>query len=75
MDFSGILLGFSVALSPENLLYCLIGTAAGTLVGVLPGIGPLAGVAVLLPVTYGLPPVAALIMLAKSRNGTVPSLR
>lgn len=64
MEPTGILLGFSVALSPENLLYCLIGTLAGTLVGVLPGIGPLAGIAVLLPVTYGMPPIAALIMLA-----------
>ena len=64
METTGILLGFSVALSPENLLYCFIGTVAGTLVGVLPGIGPLAGIAVLLPVTYGMPPIAALIMLA-----------
>jgi TctA family transporter len=56
--------GFGVALSPENLLYCLIGTVLGTLIGVLPGLGPTATIAVLLPVTFGLPPTAALIMLA-----------
>jgi putative tricarboxylic transport membrane protein len=57
-------LGFSVALSPLNLLYALIGCVLGTLIGVLPGIGPVATIAMLLPITYGLPPVAALIMLA-----------
>jgi putative tricarboxylic transport membrane protein len=57
-------LGFSVALSPLNLLYALIGCLLGTLIGVLPGIGPVATIAMLLPITYGLPPVAALIMLA-----------
>jgi putative tricarboxylic transport membrane protein len=56
--------GFDVALSPANLLYCLIGVALGTLVGVLPGIGPLATIAMLLPLTFSLPPVGALIMLA-----------
>lgn len=57
-------LGFSVALGPLNLLYCLMGVALGTLVGVLPGIGPVATIAMLLPATFKLPPVAALIMLA-----------
>ncbi|MGQ0663519.1 MAG: tripartite tricarboxylate transporter permease [Pseudomonadota bacterium] len=57
-------LGFSVALSPENLLYCLIGVLLGTLIGVLPGIGPVATIAMLLPITFTLPPVSALIMLA-----------
>ncbi|HEX7008102.1 MAG TPA: tripartite tricarboxylate transporter permease [Alphaproteobacteria bacterium] len=57
-------LGFSVALSLENLAFCLAGTLLGTLIGVLPGIGPLATVAMLLPATFGLPPVGALIMLA-----------
>src|SRR6266540_3591004 len=57
-------LGFSVALSPLNLLYALIGCLLGTLIGVLPGIGPVATIAMLLPITYGLPPIAALIMLA-----------
>jgi putative tricarboxylic transport membrane protein len=57
-------LGFSVALSPNNMLFCLIGALVGTLIGVLPGIGPVATIAMLLPITFGLPPVGALIMLA-----------
>ena len=57
-------LGFSVALSMQNLLYALIGCMVGTLIGVLPGIGPVATIAMLLPITFGLPPVGALIMLA-----------
>ena len=57
-------LGFGVAVSPTNLLLCLIGALVGTLVGVLPGIGTIATVAMLLPITFGLPPVGALIMLA-----------
>ncbi len=56
--------GFGVALTPINLLYCLLGALLGTLVGVLPGIGALATIAMLLPITFSLPPVAALIMLA-----------
>jgi putative tricarboxylic transport membrane protein len=57
-------LGFAVALTPTNLFLCLIGTLVGTLIGVLPGIGPVATIAMLLPITFGLPPVGALIMLA-----------
>jgi TctA family transporter len=57
-------LGFSVAFTFENLLYAFVGCLLGTLIGVLPGIGPLATIAMLLPATYGLEPVAALIMLA-----------
>ena len=56
--------GFAVAVTPTNLMLCLIGTLVGTLIGVLPGIGPLATIAMLLPITFGLPPVGALIMLA-----------
>src|SRR5471032_94495 len=56
--------GFGVAVSPTNLGLCLIGALVGTLIGVLPGIGPLATIAMLLPITFGLPPVGALIMLA-----------
>src|SRR5678816_153023 len=56
--------GFSVALSPINVFLCLIGALVGTLVGVLPGVGPVATIAMLLPITFGLPPVGALIMLA-----------
>src|SRR5215468_8139497 len=57
-------LGFGVAFSPINLMLCLIGALVGTLVGVLPGIGTVATIAMLLPITFGLPPVGALIMLA-----------
>ena len=57
-------LGFGVAFTFQNLIYAFIGCLLGTLIGVLPGIGPLATIAMLLPATYGLPPVAALIMLA-----------
>jgi len=57
-------LGFGVAFTAQNLLYAFVGCLLGTLIGVLPGIGPLATIAMLLPVTYGLEPVSALIMLA-----------
>jgi putative tricarboxylic transport membrane protein len=62
--FGNLLLGFEVALSPVNILYCLIGALVGTLIGVLPGIGPIATISMLLPITFHLPPVSALIMLA-----------
>jgi TctA family transporter len=61
---SNLVLGFEAALSLQNLMFCLVGCLLGTLIGVLPGIGPLATIAMLLPITYGLPPLAALIMLA-----------
>ena len=57
-------LGFGVALTLQNILYCFIGVLLGTLIGVLPGIGPVATIAMLLPATFTLPPVSALIMLA-----------
>src|SRR5690348_443713 len=57
-------LGFGVAAHPYNIGFCLLGALVGTLVGVLPGIGTVATVAMLLPITFGLPPVGALIMLA-----------
>src|SRR3954470_5134529 len=56
--------GFSVALAPDNLWYAFLGCLVGTLVGVLPGIGPLSGISILLPVTYGLDATKAIIMLA-----------
>jgi putative tricarboxylic transport membrane protein len=62
--FQPLIFGFSVSLSLQNLLYCLIGTVVGTLIGVLPGIGPMATIAMLLPLTFNVPPVSALIMLA-----------
>ncbi|MCP5281062.1 MAG: tripartite tricarboxylate transporter permease [Rhodoferax sp.] len=61
---SHLSIGFGVAFTPINLLYAFIGCLMGTLIGVLPGIGPLATIAMLLPATYALPPVSALIMLA-----------
>jgi putative tricarboxylic transport membrane protein len=57
-------LGFGEALTPANLLYCLVGSLVGTLVGVLPGLGPLAAIAMLLPLTFSLPPIGAFIMLS-----------
>jgi TctA family transporter len=62
--FHNLVLGFQVAAVPINLLYCFIGVILGTLIGVLPGIGPIATIAMLLPITFNLNPVAALIMLA-----------
>ena len=56
--------GFEVALTPVNLLYCLIGATLGTLVGILPGIGASATMAMLLPLTFKLSPVASIIMLS-----------
>jgi TctA family transporter len=59
-----LMIGLETALTPYNLLYCLIGVFFGTAVGVLPGLGPVATIAMLLPITFGLPPESALIMLA-----------
>ncbi|MCW0232131.1 MAG: tripartite tricarboxylate transporter permease [Ferrovibrio sp.] len=61
---SNLMIGIEVSMTPINLLYCLGGVFVGTLIGVLPGLGPTATIAMLLPVTFGLPPVSALIMLA-----------
>ena len=64
MDLSGIVLGLETALQPSHVLICLLGVTLGTMVGVLPGIGPTATVALLLPMTFNFDPVASLIMLA-----------
>lgn len=61
---SNLALGFGTALSPWNLLYCFFGVFLGTAVGVLPGLGPIATISLLLPLTFGLTPEASLIMLA-----------
>jgi putative tricarboxylic transport membrane protein len=61
---SDLALGFGVALTLENIAYCFAGVLLGTLVGVLPGIGPVTTVAMLLPISFTLPPVSALILLA-----------
>lgn len=62
--FTNLLMGLQVAASLTNLWWCLVGVFLGTAIGVLPGLGPAATIAMLLPVTVGLPPVSALIMLA-----------
>jgi len=61
---NNLALGFETALTLQNLAYCLAGVIIGTLIGVLPGLGPVATLAMLLPFTYSLPPVSALIMLS-----------
>src|SRR5215510_10670808 len=62
--FGNLAFGFSVAFTLQNLAYCALGVSVGTLIGVLPGIGPLATIAMLLPLTFNVAPVGALIMLA-----------
>jgi TctA family transporter len=62
--FANLALGFLVAFTLQNLAYCFIGVLVGTLIGVLPGIGPLTTISMLLPLTYNVSPVTALIMLA-----------
>jgi putative tricarboxylic transport membrane protein len=62
--FSNLALGFATALSLQNLALCFVGCMVGTLIGVLPGVGPIATIAILLPITFGLDPTGALIMLA-----------
>src|SRR6202140_1701032 len=62
--FTHLATGFGVALTPVNFFYCLAGATFGTLVGVLPGIGPLTTIAMLLPLTFKMTPVASLIMLS-----------
>jgi TctA family transporter len=62
--FSNLSIGFATALTLSNILYCFMGVLLGTLIGVLPGLGPVATIAMLLPTTFALSPVSALIMLA-----------
>ena len=67
----GLLTGFSVILTPQNLYLCFLGSLIGTLVGVLPGVGPLAALALLLPITFTLPPVGGMVMLASIFYGAM----
>jgi putative tricarboxylic transport membrane protein len=62
--FQNMVTGFAIAITPMNLVLCLVGCFVGTLIGVLPGIGPAATIALLLPVTFKLPPATAIIMLS-----------
>ena len=75
---SHLALGLQTAATLANLFYCFIGVFLGTAIGVLPGLGPTATIAMLLPVTFVLPPVTALIMLAgiygMDRSTAVPRL-
>src|SRR5688572_5978908 len=68
--FSGLMQGFAVALQPMNLLWCLLGVILGTLVGIMPGLGSPATIAMLLPLTFQMNPASALIMLAGIYYGT-----
>jgi len=61
---NSLMYGFSIALQPENLLFCFIGSVLGTLVGVLPGIGPVGAISILLPITFKISTTGAIIMLA-----------
>jgi putative tricarboxylic transport membrane protein len=64
VDINAFLEGFAVVVEPKNMLYCLVGVLIGMVIGVLPGLGPAATIAILLPITYGIDPVSAIIMLA-----------
>jgi len=68
---NNLIMGFGVAVTPIHLLYAFIGVLLGTLIGVLPGVGPVATIAMLLPITFNLSPVAALIMLAGIYYGSM----
>src|SRR6201987_1160515 len=59
-----LMYGFGVALEPHNLMWCFVGVLVGNMVGVLPGMGPLATISILLPLTFGIKPVGAILMLS-----------
>lgn len=69
--FEGILIGLQTAIEPGNLFLILLGAALGTVIGMLPGLGPAAGIAILLPFTYGMDPASAMIMLCGIYFGTM----
>jgi putative tricarboxylic transport membrane protein len=72
MDFlANLQLGFGIAFTPFNLLMAMAGVTLGTLIGALPGIGPVSGVALLLPLTFGMDPVSGIIMLASLYAGSM----
>ena len=62
--FADLALGMSVALTPTNLVFLMIGALVGMVVGIIPGFGPSAGIAILMPLTFGMDPIAAVVMLA-----------
>src|SRR5215472_15113826 len=67
----GLLTGFGVILTLDNLFFCFLGSLIGTLVGVLPGVGPLAALALLLPITFTMTPVGGMVMLASIFYGAM----
>ena len=71
MDLSQIYLGFQTALTPINLFFCLVGVILGQIVGILPGLGPAAAIALLLPASFSLAPETAIIMLAGVYYGSM----
>src|SRR6266581_4773276 len=74
MGFENLLLGFQIALQPHNLLLAVIGIALGTIIGVLPGLGGANGVAILLPLTFSMPPTSAIILLTSLFGGAITSI-
>src|SRR5918992_2674180 len=69
--FDNLVLGFSIAFTPFNLAVAVAGVIVGTLIGALPGIGPTSGVALLLPLTFGMPPTSGIIMLSAIYYGAM----
>ena len=69
--FANLALGFGVALTPFNILVAVAGVVVGTLIGALPGVGPASGVALLLPLTFGMPPTSAIILLSALYAGSM----
>jgi len=69
--FQGLLTGFQVALSLEGIMFVLIGVIVGTLIGMMPGLGPISAIAIMIPITYGMDPAPALVMMAGVYYGAV----
>ncbi|SEO83880.1 tripartite tricarboxylate transporter permease [Aquisalimonas asiatica] len=68
---ANLLYGFGIALQPANLLYVFIGVFAGTIIGMLPGLGPIAALALMIPITFGMDPASALILMAGVYYGAI----
>jgi putative tricarboxylic transport membrane protein len=71
VDLGNLILGFSIALTPMNIVLAVAGVIVGTLIGALPGVGPVSGVALLLPLTFGMPPTSGIILLAAMYAGSM----
>src|SRR6478736_119773 len=70
-SLTNLMSGFGVVFTPENLLFVFLGVTIGTIIGVLPGLGPTATIALLLPITYSITPEAAIMMLAGVYYGSM----